>query len=209
MWLEDVVLSGADGLHSQGAALFGKKVSGGTGALSVILAENGCRIILLEKDRRLASFLEQRFSGAGEAGNVTVVSGDALEFDRRELFPEAPVKLIGNLPYSVANPIIRHFLTPPSPINRAVLMLQDEVCQRFCASPRTKSYGVLTLRIQAYWEPRIVKTIGPEAFYPRPQVSSTVMVLEPRAAAKLLMPTTSAVRVNVFCCGSICSGVTS
>jgi len=58
-------------------------------------------------------------------------------------------------------------------------MLQKEFIDRIVAKPRTKDYGILSLRMQAEWDSRPVKTVPPEAFYPRPQIDSTVMVVEP------------------------------
>lgn len=75
---------------------------------------------------------------------------------------------------------MRNFMKRPSPVCRAVLMLQKEFIDRIIAEPKTKAYGVLSLRMQSEWVSRPVKTIPPQAFFPRPLIDSTVMVCEPR-----------------------------
>jgi len=150
------------------------EVGPGAGALTSYVRERCGRLILVEFDHRLAEMLSQRYQ---DDPDVEVVQMDACNFDTRELFPFAPVKLIGNLPYSAGGEIMRNFMGPQSPVSQAVLMLQKEVAARLCGVPRTKDFGVLTLRVQSRWRPRILKHIGPECFYPRPQVDSTVVLL--------------------------------
>ncbi len=154
----------------------------GAGALTRQLLERSERLVLIEKDRRLAEFLRQTLS---ERPQVEVHHQDACQFDVRTLFPRQPVKFIGNLPYSAGGEILRHFLGPHSPVCEAVLMLQREVSERICAQPRTKAFGVLSLRVQSRWAPELLKHVGPENFYPRPQVESTVLRLTPRPAEEL------------------------
>ena len=153
------------------------EVGPGTGSLSGVLAGRVRRLLLVEYDRRLATWLQERFAGED---TVEVVHADAARFDLRPLFKECPIKLLGNLPYSAGGAILRNFLQRPSPVSRAVLMLQKEVIDRIRAVPRTKDYGVLALRMQGEWVSTPLKTIGPEVFYPRPGIDSTVMLVEPR-----------------------------
>ncbi len=153
------------------------EVGPGTGALSGLLAGRVRRLVLVEYDARLAVWLKERF--AGEA-SVEVHHADGARFDIRPLFKHGPVKFLGNLPYSSGGAILRNFLSRPNPIQRAVIMLQKEVIDRLAAAPRTKDYGVLTLRIQSEWRVRPLRTVPPEAFHPRPRIDSSVAVLEPR-----------------------------
>lgn len=158
------------------------EVGPGMGALTGQLRERCDQLELVEFDHRLAQWLKERF--AGETG-VTVHEMDACQFDTRQLYPHQPVKLIGNLPYSAAGEIMRNFTGIHSPVSEAVLMLQREVAARICAEPRTKDYGLLTLRMQSRWKPRILKHIGPDCFYPRPLIDSTVVRLTPREPGEL------------------------
>jgi len=153
------------------------EVGPGTGALTEHVVEVADRIILIEFDARLAEGLKTRFAGNEK---VEVHHHDGARFDVRQLFKHRPVKLLGNLPYSAGGAIIRNFMNRPSPVCRAVLMLQKEFIDRIIAKPRTKAYGVLSLRMQSEWVSKPVKTIPPQAFFPRPLIDSTVMVCEPR-----------------------------
>ncbi len=159
------------------------EVGPGTGALSRCLAGRCRRLILIEKDRRLVEYLRGVF--ASFEGGVEVLHGDAVEFDKRQLFAGGAVKLIGNLPYSAATPIMGNFLAQPTPVSRAVLMLQKEVAERVAAKPRSKAYGKLGLRIQCEWDVELLRSAGPELFYPRPKVDSSVLMLETRVPETL------------------------
>ena len=152
------------------------EVGPGTGALTEHVVELADRVILIEFDARLAEGLKNRYEGNNK---VTVHHCDGARFDIRPLFQYQPVKLLGNLPYSAGGALMRNFMKRPSPVCRAVLMLQKEFIDRIVAEPRTKAYGVLSLRMQAEWVSKPVKTIPPQAFFPRPLIDSTVMVCEP------------------------------
>ncbi|MEO0445560.1 MAG: 16S rRNA (adenine(1518)-N(6)/adenine(1519)-N(6))-dimethyltransferase RsmA [Verrucomicrobiota bacterium] len=157
------------------------EVGPGAGSLTRNLLQRTENLLLIEFDRRLASFLTQRLE---ERSSVTVVHQDACHFDTRQLYPRQPVRFIGNLPYSAGGEIIRNFLGPHSPVQEAVIMVQREVAERLVAVPRTKNFSVFTLRVQSRWDVRLAKHIGPDCFYPRPQVDSTVLHLrrkEPEA----------------------------
>lgn len=153
------------------------EVGPGTGALTEQVRGQVRKIILVEFDKRLAGWLTRRYA---DDPTVEVRHEDGAQFDVRELFKERPVKLLGNLPYSAGGAILRNVLNAPSPINRAVIMLQKEVIDRIVAVPRTKAFGVLSLRMQSEWRSKPLKTIAPELFHPRPTIDSTVMVVEAR-----------------------------
>ncbi len=161
------------------------EVGPGTGALSRHLVGRCRKLILIEKDPRLARYLRKEFAEGIAAGEVDVCNEDAIHFDKRPLFIEGPIKWIGNLPYSAATPIMRNFLEQPTPVSRAVLMLQKEVAQRIVAVPSTKAYGKLGLRVQAEWEAELVRTAGPELFHPQPKVDSSIIVLNVRPPGTL------------------------
>jgi len=152
------------------------EVGPGTGALTEFVVSVAKKVILIEFDARLAERLQTIFA---EVDHVTVHHADAVRFDIRNLFPEGPVKFLGNLPYSSGGAILANFLNRPSLVTRAVVMLQKEFIDRIVAKPRTKDYGILSLRMQSEWDSRPIKTVPPEAFYPRPLIDSTVMIVEP------------------------------
>jgi len=153
------------------------EVGPGTGALTEHVVEIADKVILVEFDARLAEGLTERFA---DNDKVEVHHFDGARFDTRVLFKHQPVKLLGNLPYSAGGAIMRNFMKRPSPVCRAVLMLQKEFIDRIIAKPFTKTYGVLSLRMQSEWVTKPVKTIPPQAFIPQPLIDSTVVVCEPR-----------------------------
>ena len=157
------------------------EVGPGFGALTEHLAGKVGRLILVEKDGRLAEFLEEKFGPRG----AEVIHADATAFDVRPLFLEGGVKFIGNLPYSCGNEILRSFLDAPSPISEAIIMVQKEVGDRFVAEPRSKNYGVLSLMLQQRWRATMLKTIGPAPFHPRPAVDSTILRFDRRPVEEL------------------------
>lgn len=152
------------------------EVGPGTGALTEHLVGRVKRIILVEFDARLAAYLKEKFK---DRDDVEVNHFDGARFDVRKLYKHAPIKFLGNLPYSAGGAIMRNFMKSPTPVVRAVLMLQKEFIDRIVAEHRTKEYGVLSLRMQCEWESKPVKTVPPEAFHPRPLIDSTVMTCVP------------------------------
>ncbi len=157
------------------------EVGPGFGALTEHLAGKVKRLVLIETDGRLSEFLEERYADRG----VEVIHCDATQYDIRPLFAEGPVKFIGNLPYSCGNEILRLFLDAPSPVSQAIVMVQKEVADRFCAEPRTKAYSVLGLMLQERWKISALKTVGPNLFHPRPAVDSTIVRFDPRPVDEL------------------------
>ncbi len=154
------------------------EIGPGLGAVTRHLAANASRrLLLIEKDAKLAAHQREVFEGDPR---VEVIEADAADFDRRPLFKHGPLKVVGNLPYSVGTTILASWAETPSPVGRAVFMLQREVCERLTAAPRTGDYGQLTVRVQARWNVEIILRVGPEAFKPRPAVQSAVLVLTPR-----------------------------
>lgn len=155
------------------------EVGPGTGALSGHLLGKVRRLILIEFDARLAASLKERFR---EDPSVEVHHADGAKFDPRSLFKHRPLKFLGNLPYSCGGAILKNLLSRPHPFERAVIMLQKEVIDRLAAKPGTKDYGILSLRTQANWEVKPLRTVPPEAFYPQPKIDSSVAVLTPRTS---------------------------
>ncbi len=163
------------------AADFVVEIGPGLGALTEPALATGAQILAIEKDARLVSFLRQKFSES----RLEIVHGDALEFDVRRLFPHGPVKLLGNLPYYAATPILLRFLEKTTPITSAVLMLQMEVATRLSASPRSKQYGILSLIVQSQCRVEFLRVIPASVFLPEPDVESALVRLTPRAPEEL------------------------
>jgi 16S rRNA (adenine1518-N6/adenine1519-N6)-dimethyltransferase len=152
------------------------EIGPGVGALTRFVLEKGAHVLVIEKDTRLAKFLHSRFEGE----RLEILNTDALKFDPHALFAHRRVKLIGNLPYNISSPLLLRFLEYPSPICLYLLMLQKEVVMRLSASPCTHEYGALTLRVQLHHRVNYLRSIPATVFFPRPDVDSAVVRLEPR-----------------------------
>jgi 16S rRNA (adenine1518-N6/adenine1519-N6)-dimethyltransferase len=150
------------------------EIGAGTGTLTEALASRAGRVLALELDRDLVPPLRQRFA---DRPGVEIIHTDALTFDFAEL--PAPIKVVANLPYSTAVPILTRVLERRSRVHRAVVMLQREVAQRLYAKPGTKAYGSLTLLTQWYATVERGFDVPPAAFSPPPKVMSTVVRITP------------------------------
>ncbi len=157
------------------------EIGPGLGALTEPALATGARILAIEKDARLAEFLRAKLA----VDNLEVVHGDALEFDVRRLRPRGPTTLLGNLPYSVATPVLLRFLEKTTCISSAVLMLQMEVAARLSAQPGTKAYGILSLLVQARCRVEFLRAVPSNVFLPEPAIESAIVRLVPRAPDEL------------------------
>jgi 16S rRNA (adenine1518-N6/adenine1519-N6)-dimethyltransferase len=150
------------------------EVGPGLGVLTAELVRRARRVVAVELDRQLAAALPALLGGPA---NLEVVQADALAVEPAALFA-GNYKLVANLPYHITSPALRHLLGtgPPFPA-RLVVMLQSEVADRLTAKPGQLS--ALGVTIQAQAAVRLVRRVPAAAFYPRPNVESTVLLLEP------------------------------
>ena len=142
----------------------------GTGALTWELARRASRVIAVERDRDLVPVLRE-----GAPDNVEVLEADAKKFE----IP-AGVVLTGNLPYQLTGPLLERATAHARTIVRAVFMVQREVADRLLAAPSTKEYGALTVFVRAAFDVQRLMTVSAGSFFPRPDVTSAVVVLTPR-----------------------------
>ena len=152
------------------------EIGAGTGALTAELAGRAGHVVAIELDERLCAQLAHRFRGT----NVSVAQGDALEFDLTsalEAIGESGRYVVaGNLPYYIAQPLLRHFLEAKPPPQRMIVMLQAEVAKSVAAQPGEMS--LLSVSVQLYGEPHILFHVPPTAFHPPPKVRSAVVRIE-------------------------------
>jgi 16S rRNA (adenine1518-N6/adenine1519-N6)-dimethyltransferase len=153
------------------------EIGPGQGALTHRLAELGLRLIAVELDHHLAADLRTRFA---PMPRVTIVHGDALQFDPVPLLREPPVKVVGNIPYNITSPLLFRLLEWRPPPERIVVMVQKEVADRLLADPGEKAYGALTVGVRAQATVQRLFNVGPRAFRPAPSVDSTVVLIRPR-----------------------------
>ncbi len=152
------------------------EIGPGHGALSGIIAEAGPGLYAaVERDLDLALELPAKCPG------VRPLAADALTVRWERLAPAGGWKIIGNLPYNVASPLMWELFSRCAGMSRAVFMVQKEVGQRLAARPGGSDYGGLTVWVQSFVSVRMAFTVGPGAFIPRPKVDSAVLVFEPLA----------------------------
>ncbi len=158
------------------------EIGPGLGPLTELLLEKAGEVLAIEMDRRLVEVLHEQFASAK---NLNLLHDDALEFLRREPRDWSDWKLVANLPYSVASPILVELAQSPRRPERMVTTLQLEVAQRLMAQADDDDYGVLTLLVQLDYEPRDWFKIPPECFFPSPDVDSACVCLVRRATPLL------------------------
>jgi 16S rRNA (adenine1518-N6/adenine1519-N6)-dimethyltransferase len=154
------------------------EIGPGLGPLTELLLESAGEVLAIEMDRRLIEFLRERFA---PAKNLELLHDDALAFLKREPRDWSDWKLVANLPYSVASPILVELAQSPQRPERMVTTLQLEVAQRLMAQADDDDYGVLTLLVQLDYEPRDSFKIPADCFFPAPNVDSMCVVLQRRA----------------------------
>ncbi|HTH96656.1 MAG TPA: 16S rRNA (adenine(1518)-N(6)/adenine(1519)-N(6))-dimethyltransferase RsmA [Stellaceae bacterium] len=156
------------------------EIGPGPGGLTrAILTAGAASVTALERDDRCVAALAEL--EAAYPGRLKIVPADALEIDPASLVP-APRKIIANLPYNIATPLLIGWLARISAYESLTLMFQKEVAERITAEPRTKDYGRLSILSQWLSRPRHVFDIPPGAFYPPPKVTSTVLHFTPHPA---------------------------
>jgi len=158
------------------------EVGPGPGGLTrALLLEGATKIIAIERDERCLPALQQ--IAAAYSGRLDIVAADARDVDYASLPLSPPARIVANLPYSVGTPLLVGWLkTQPWPpwFDRLVLMFQREVADRIVAKLRTKDYGRLAVLSQWRTDPRIIFTVPPSAFTPKPKVESAVVELVPK-----------------------------
>ena len=180
-FLLDLNLTGriarAAGDLSQGTVI---EIGPGPGGLTrALLSEGASRVIAIERDPRCLPILAD--IAAAHPGRLEVVEADALEVDVATLGP-APRRIVANLPYNVATPLLIGWLRQIAAFEVLVLMFQKEVVDRLTAAPSSSAYGRLSVIVQWLCEVEALFDINPKAFIPAPKVTSTVARLTPRVS---------------------------
>lgn len=170
------------------------EVGSGTGSLTGRLAELAGAVLTVEIDASFCDLVSQAVAGKD---NVTLVRADilrgknelnaavlaALDDLRRRTGLER-LKLVANLPYAVATPVIANFLLSDLPFERMVVTVQWEIAERLTARPGTKDYGALAVLVQSLADVELVRRLAPSVFWPRPKVDSAIVLVRPNAVKR-------------------------
>jgi 16S rRNA (adenine1518-N6/adenine1519-N6)-dimethyltransferase len=160
------------------------EVGPGPGGLTrALLLEGAASVVAIEVDRRAVAALHELQEAAD--GRLEMVQADALGVPIAELGPP-PRRIVANLPYNVATPLLIRWLRTAGDIADMVLMFQKEVVDRLAARPRSKEYGRLSVLAQHVCEVRKLFDVAASAFVPPPKVTSSVVRLTPRPVRERL-----------------------
>lgn len=150
------------------------EIGPGLGALTARILDSGAKLAAVEFDRKLAAYLRTTLVPRG----LLLIEGDACKVDLAGIFGRnTEFRVISNLPYSAGTVIAAHLLDLELPPREMIVMLQKEVAFRFAAPVGSDDYSALSARIAAVYDAKIVKTIPPDLFYPRPEVESCIIRL--------------------------------
>lgn len=157
------------------------EIGPGFGALTVEVAKRAEKVVAIELDSDVIDGLKENLK---DLDNVTVIQGDALESDLKQLikdnFGDRRVSAIGNIPYNITSPLIMKLIEPDLGLDSVTVMIQKEPADRFCAKPGTDGCGAVSVPIWYYGIPKKLFEVGPGAFRPRPKVRSAVIRIDLR-----------------------------
>ena len=177
------------------------EIGPGPGGLTrALLLESAAHVTAIERDRRAIPALCEIADAA--PGRLTIIEADALQVDYQSLARELPLRVVANLPYNIATPLLTRWISaepwPPWWFS-LTLMFQREVAERIVALPGSKAYGRLAVLAQWRTRPRLLFEVPARAFTPAPKVTSAIVRLEPRPDAELVpVPALEAVTGAAF-----------
>jgi len=174
------------------------EIGTGTGSLTAMMAEKAGMVVTVEIDEHLHQLAKEELESFG---NVTMLLQDALR-NKNNLSPAvlAPLlewvqgspdrryKLVANLPYNVATPIVSNLLMLEVPPALISVTIQKELGDRIMAKPSTKDYSALSVWVQALCDVQMVRVLPPNVFWPAPKVDSAIMRIEPVEARRRTIP---------------------
>jgi 16S rRNA (adenine1518-N6/adenine1519-N6)-dimethyltransferase len=170
------------------------EVGTGTGSLTTRLAEHAGAVLSVELDPAIHDLAREL---VGPRPNVRLLRADALRnkndlnpdvlvalAELRDAFGCERVKLVANLPYAVATPVISNLLLSDVPVERMVVTVQWEIAERLMAQPGTADYGALAVLVQSLTEVELVRKLAPSVFWPRPKVDSAIVKVTPNTTKR-------------------------
>ncbi len=149
------------------------EVGAGTGILTRYLFEQYPDTHVLEIDGEAWQFLQERFPGNRDR----IIQGDFLKSDLMDKL-ESPLSIIGNFPYNISSQIFFRILANRQKVGQVVCMIQKEVADRIRSPHGSKTYGILSVLLQAWFDIEYLFSVGPKVFHPPPKVLSAVLRLK-------------------------------
>jgi 16S rRNA (adenine1518-N6/adenine1519-N6)-dimethyltransferase len=149
------------------------EVGPGVGSLTVALADAGTRVRAIELDAHLLPALAEVVAGR----DVEVVHADARHVDWAAELGAGPWVMVANLPYNVATPLVVGVLEDAPMVERLLVMVQREVGERLAAGPGDAAYGAVSVKIGYHADAKVVGTVSPNVFIPKPNVESALVRL--------------------------------
>ena len=171
------------------------EIGPGAGALTAMMAEMGGTVVAVDIDPGMVGLTTD---ATAQYPGVRVILADVLKGKNKispevldslrsavSAMPDRPFKLVANLPYNVATPVVSNLLVHPEfDIDLMVVTIQLELAQRMQAAPHTEHYSALSVTIQAQADVEIVRTLPPSVFWPRPKVESAIVAITPNKARR-------------------------
>lgn len=174
------------------------EVGTGTGALTALMAPRVAAVVTVEIDQRLFQMAAEELV---DCPNVTMLSFDVLKNKNRldprvmeavgqalSAGPDRRLKLVANLPYSVATPVISNLLSAEHVPQAMIVTVQKELADRLAARPSTKDYGALSAWVQGQCRVELVRVLAPSVFWPRPKVESAIVRIDVDEALRARIP---------------------
>lgn len=156
------------------------EIGPGLGVLTKEISKKCGKVIAIEKDRKLAEFLEELKNKKLLGDNVEIINGDILKLNIEEIIKKhgasGDYKLVSNIPYYITSPVIKLFLENKIQPKLIILLIQKEVAERICATAGKMS--ILALSVQIYGQPEIVDFVSRVSFYPQPEVNSAILKIK-------------------------------
>jgi 16S rRNA (adenine1518-N6/adenine1519-N6)-dimethyltransferase len=149
------------------------EVGPGVGSLTISLADEGVHVCAIEIDRHLLPILEEVVAGR----DVEVVHDDALKVDWTARLGSDPWTMVANLPYNIAATVVVRALEDAPMIERMLVMVQREVGERLAAGAGDDAYGAVSVKVAYYADAKVVGTVSPNVFEPKPNVESALVRL--------------------------------
>nr|WP_286941313.1 16S rRNA (adenine(1518)-N(6)/adenine(1519)-N(6))-dimethyltransferase RsmA [Allomuricauda sp.] len=158
------------------------EIGPGTGVLTKYLIEKDIGLVAMDLDVESIAYLKNDFQRQyapvlRDGKGLTIVQGDFLNFDLSKLFGNEPFAITGNFPYNISTQIVFKTLEMRHQVPEFTGMFQKEVAQRICASEGNKTYGIISVLTQVFYETEYLFTVPPHVFIPPPKVESGVIRL--------------------------------